>query len=84
MTEKAKTAVKTPESKTKNPGSSIRKSSSPRTTSSPLDQILHLQKTIGNQAVQRLFNSGALQAKIKIRDSQGNWDTSDNTFTLGN
>jgi hypothetical protein len=28
-----------------------------------MDQILFLQRTIGNQAVQRLFKSGHLQAK---------------------
>lgn len=33
---------------------------------SPMEQILHLQRTIGNQAVQRLLKSGAIQAKLKI------------------
>jgi hypothetical protein len=31
-----------------------------------VDNILHLQRTIGNQAVQGLFKSGVLQAKLKI------------------
>ena len=31
-----------------------------------VDQILHLQRTIGNQEVQRLFKSGTLQAKLRI------------------
>jgi len=31
-----------------------------------VDQILFLQKTVGNQAVQRLIKSGALQAKLKM------------------
>jgi len=34
--------------------------------SSPLDQILFLQRTIGNQAVESLFKSGIIQAKLKI------------------
>lgn len=31
-----------------------------------VEQILNLQKTIGNQAVQRLFESGVIQAKLRI------------------
>ena len=34
--------------------------------SSAVDHILFLQRTIGNQAVQRLFKSGVIQAKLKI------------------
>jgi len=34
--------------------------------SSPLDQILFLQRTIGNQAVESLLKSGIIQAKLKI------------------
>ena len=34
--------------------------------STHVDQILFLQRTIGNQAVQRLMRSGALQAKLRI------------------
>jgi len=33
---------------------------------SPVQQVLSLQRTIGNKAVQRLIKSGALQAKLKI------------------
>jgi hypothetical protein len=33
---------------------------------SPVDQILFLQRTVGNQAVQRLIKSGVLQAKLRI------------------
>jgi len=46
--------------------SHVRKKESLKTIASPVDQILHLQRTIGNQAVQRLFKSGTLQAKLKI------------------
>jgi hypothetical protein len=37
-----------------------------RSQSSHVDRILFLQRTIGNQAVQRLIKSGALQAKLRI------------------
>ncbi|PPA80364.1 MAG: hypothetical protein C00003105_00429 [ANME-2 cluster archaeon HR1] len=33
---------------------------------SPVDRILYLQRTVGNQAVSRSMKSGALQAKLKI------------------
>jgi hypothetical protein len=36
------------------------------TKNSPLDQILNLQRTAGNQTVQGLFKSGVLQPKLKI------------------
>ncbi|OEU63332.1 MAG: hypothetical protein BBJ57_03895 [Desulfobacterales bacterium PC51MH44] len=32
----------------------------------PVDRILFLQRTVGNQAVSRLMKSGALQAKLRI------------------
>ena len=35
-------------------------------TNSPVDRILYLQRTAGNQAVSRLMRSGALQAKLRI------------------
>ena len=31
---------------------------------SPLDQVMHLQRTIGNQAVEGLFTSGVIQEKL--------------------
>ena len=34
--------------------------------SSAVDHILFLQRTIGNQAVQKLFKSGVIQAKLRI------------------
>lgn len=37
-----------------------------QTISSPIDSLLHLHRTIGNRAVQSLFKSGAIQAKLKI------------------
>ena len=37
-----------------------------RSDSSPVNRILYLQRTIGNQAVQRIVRSGALQANLRI------------------
>ena len=37
-----------------------------RSNSSPVNRILYLQRTIGNQALQRMIRSGALQAKLRI------------------
>ncbi len=34
---------------------------------SPADRVLQLQRTAGNQAVQRLIISGVLQAKLKVQ-----------------
>jgi len=42
---------------------SQKKTNSNHITNSPADHILYLQRTIGNQAVQRLIKSGALQAQ---------------------
>ena len=66
MSERVKVSSKTPESKRDNSVSRIRKTDSSRSTSSPIDHILSLQKTIGNQAVQKLFKSGVIQAKLRI------------------
>ncbi|MFZ3167959.1 MAG: DUF4157 domain-containing protein [Candidatus Methanoperedens sp.] len=65
MSEKAKLAVKAPEAKRENNSPQIKRNHS-QSRNSPVDQILLLQRTIGNQAVQRLIKSGALQAKLKI------------------
>ena len=48
---------------------------------SPLAQILYLHRTIGNQAVTRLIQSGALQAKLRIgqQDDIDNQETVDGT-----
>ena len=37
-----------------------------KTVDSPVGKISHLQRTLGNQTVQRLFKSGVIQAKLKI------------------
>jgi hypothetical protein len=34
--------------------------------SSPCEQLMHLQRTVGNQAVHRLLDAGFVQAKLTI------------------
>lgn len=43
-----------------------RKTDCCQSINSPIDRILFLQRTIGNQAVQRLKKSGTLEAKLRI------------------
>ncbi len=66
MGERVSIATKSSESNKENSVSRARKPSFSQSISSPIDQILFLQRTIGNQAVQRLFESGVIQAKLKI------------------
>lgn len=66
MGEKAKLTAKTLESKGKHPVSKSPGRVFQETRFSPADQILHLQRTMGNQAVQRLLKSGTIQAKLTI------------------
>lgn len=55
--------TKTPGAENENKLSKAPSFTSSHPISSPVDQILSLQKTVGNQAVQKLFRSGAIQAK---------------------
>jgi uncharacterized protein DUF4157 len=66
MGEKVQVAAKKPEVKRENQASHTRNADQSQSMSSPVDQVLYLQRTIGNQAVQRLIKSGALQAKLRI------------------
>ncbi len=66
MNERTSITAKRSEAKRGNSSSRIRKSDFSQSTSSPIDHILHLQKTIGNQSVQGLFQSGVIQTKLKI------------------
>jgi hypothetical protein len=59
--------------KSESSGLKIEKAASPqhrsvssRYPNSLSGQIVFLQRTIGNQAMQRLFKSGVIQAKLKI------------------
>jgi len=66
MGEKVQVAAKKPEVKRENLASKSRNADQSQSMSSPVDQVLYLQRTIGNQAVQKLARSGALQAKLRI------------------
>lgn len=66
MSERTKATTKAPETKSNSPVSKSQKTNVSPSTNFPIDQILFLQRTIGNQAVQRLFKSGVIQAKLKI------------------
>ena len=66
MAERGQVSIKKPEAKREYKASQTQKTSPSQSISSPVEQILFLQRTIGNRAVGRLFKSGALQAKLKI------------------
>ena len=66
MSEIARQYTKTLEANRKKSPLRIQKTKLSQLMSTPSDRILFLQRTIGNQAVQRLVKSGALQAKLKI------------------
>lgn len=76
---------KKPDAKKDN-SAQIRKAEFSKPVISPADRILFLQRTIGNQAVQRLIRSGALrsashsnsiQMKAGVESFDVNWDVSD-------
>jgi len=58
--------VKKPDVNRDNSDSRMRRTDHPRSVNSSVDRILFLQRTVGNQAVQRLLRSGTLQAKLRI------------------
>ena len=58
--------AKVPEVKQSNSNSRVRKTERLQSMDTPVDRILFLQRTVGNQAVSRLMKSGALQAKLRI------------------
>jgi hypothetical protein len=67
MNERMSISDKMPEVKSQNPVPKIRRKAEPsHSMNSSVDSILFLQRTIGNQAVQRLLISGIIQAKLKI------------------
>ncbi|MBE9571486.1 MAG: DUF4157 domain-containing protein [Proteobacteria bacterium] len=59
-------SAKNPEAKREESVSQTRKPGFSQSINSPVDHILSLQRTIGNQAVQRMFKFGVIQAKLKI------------------
>jgi len=66
MGERAGLVAKTPEVKQSNSNSRVRRSECLQSMNTPVDRILFLQRTAGNQAVSRLMKSRALQAKLRI------------------
>ncbi|KAF5428500.1 protein of unknown function (DUF4157) [Candidatus Methanomarinus sp.] len=66
MSEAVRKYVNIPEVKRKNSVFQIQRTELSQSVKSPQVRILFLQRTIGNQAVQRLIKSGALQAKLRI------------------
>jgi hypothetical protein len=63
---KFKLATKTRETKRENSASQTNKLNFSPSINSPIDQILFLQRTVGNQAVEKLLKSGVIQAKLII------------------
>ena len=66
MGELSRIYAKKPDVKKSNSILRIQRTKSSQPIKSPADRILFLQRTIGNQAVQRLIKSGTLQTKLKI------------------
>jgi hypothetical protein len=66
MGERVGLTVKKPEVNRDNSDSRMRRTYHSRSTNPSVDRILFLQRTVGDQAVQRLLRSGALQAKLRI------------------
>jgi Domain of unknown function (DUF4157) len=61
-----KREAKAPASKRDNAAAGIRKAEPVRSCTSPYAQVIHLQETLGNQAVQGLFRAGIIQARLRI------------------
>jgi len=76
MSEKTKVATKTPEPTNSTQATRTQTPKAPRNqpVNSPIDHIVHLQRTIGNQAVQRLFQSGVIQTKLKVGKSNDKYE----------
>ena len=66
MGERVGQIVKVPEVKQSSSNSRVRRTEHLRSLDTPVDRILFLQRSAGNQAVSRLMKSGALQAKLRI------------------
>jgi hypothetical protein len=66
VTKSVKATVKAPEVKTERASSQRRKPKGASSSATPYEQVIHLQSTIGNQAVQRLMKTGILQTKLRL------------------
>ena len=74
MDEISKQYAKKPNSKKSNSSLRIKRKKASQPLKSHADRILFLQRTIGNQAVQRLIKSGTLQAKLTIGQPNDNYE----------
>ncbi|MGB8217853.1 MAG: DUF4157 domain-containing protein [Candidatus Methanoperedens sp.] len=66
MSEIAMLPAKMPEANKETKIAQTQKTDFSNSTNSSVDRILFLQRTIGNQAIQRLIKSGTIQAKLRI------------------
>ena len=66
MGERVGQIAKAPEVNQSNSNSRVRRTERLQSMDTPVDRILFLQRTAGNQAVSRLMKSRALQAKLRI------------------
>jgi hypothetical protein len=66
MRESVRVAEMMHEDKKETGSSRVKKAYSSQTSGSLSDRVVFLQRTIGNQGVERLIKSGALQAKLKV------------------
>ncbi len=79
MGEATRAEIKSSEAKKEKVSSQKQKEDISQLISSPIEQILFLQKAVGNQAVGRLIKSGALQAnKTKVPDVSSELESSIN------
>lgn len=67
MVERAQVSIKKSEAKSQILTPHIRRETDHRQSmNSPVERILFLQRTIGNQAVEKIIKSGTLQAKLRV------------------
>ena len=71
--EKVKITAKNLDIKRDDSAFQTQKTEFPHSTNLVADQILFLQRTIGNQAVQRLLKSGVIQTKLRIDQHVGKY-----------
>ena len=67
MGERVGQIAKVPDVKKSSSNTRVRRTKRFQSMDTPVDRILFLQRTAGNQAVSRLMRSGALQAKLVVR-----------------
>lgn len=66
MAETQKASIKKPSKNPQPTSAHPQRTGQLLSTNSPAESIMQLQRTLGNHAVQGLFASGAIRAKLKI------------------